>query len=455
MSAIAVVGLGWGDEGKGKIVDAIAASRHARLVLRFNGGPNAGHTVVPEVDGSLLPSGEPPPPWHGTVFRLHQVPSGIFTPGCTSICGPGTVIDPDGLVEELLEVEALGGDTSGIVLSDRAHVVLPAHRDRDALIEAARHASSPNLQQGTTRRGVGPCYEDRAARIGLRLGDLLDGAYLDEHLPFLAEEQSRRLAVYGGAPVRVGELRESCERWASALRHRIVDSFLLVREALARHDVIILEGQLGAGRDIDWGMYPYVTSSGTTAGAASANAGVPVSAITEVIGVAKAFATSVGSGPFVTELHGEAAARFREAGGSETEHEYGVTTGRPRRCGWFDAVATRQAAQINGVTGIALTKVDALDGVVTGEPGFEHLRIAHAYTLDGSVIDYVPSTTRAIGRATPVYRELSGWESSRNVRAWSNLPDGAQAYVRAIEDACGTPVAYAGTGPSRLALATR
>jgi adenylosuccinate synthase len=449
MSAIVVVGLGWGDEGKGKIVDAIAASRHARLVLRFNGGPNAGHTVIPEVDVTEKGGINPTPTWHGNVFRLHQVPSGIFTPGCTSICGPGTVIDPDGFLSELADVEALGGDTSSVLLSDRAHIVLPAHRDRDALIEAARHAANPSLEQGTTKRGVGPCYEDRAGRIGLRLGDLLDGEYLDDHLPFLAAEQSRRLAAYGGKPVDLRHLRETCERWAGELRHRIVDSFLLVREALARHDVVVLEGQLGAGRDIDWGIYPYVTSSGTTAGSASANTGVPISAITEVIGVAKAFSTSVGSGPFVTELHGQEAARFREAGGSETEHEYGVTTGRPRRCGWFDAVATRQAAQINGATGIALTKVDALDG-------FEALRIADAYELDGATIDHVPSNTRAIGRATPKYRDVAGWsESSRNVRTWSALPDGARAYVEAVEAASGTQVTYVGTGPTRHALAAR
>ena len=449
MSAIVVVGLGWGDEGKGKIVDAIAASRRARLVLRFNGGPNAGHTVVPEVDLAALTGGQSAPAWHGNVFRLHQVPSGIFTPGCTSICGPGTVIDPDGLGAEFAEVAALGGDTSGVLLSDRAHVVLQAHRDRDVLVEAARHASNPSLEQGTTRRGVGPCYEDRAGRIGLRLGDLLDDAYLDEFLPFLAAEQTRRLVALGGAPVDARALRADCDRWAGALGGRIVDSYRLVREALDRHDTIILEGQLGAGRDIDWGIYPYVTSSGTTAGSASANSGVPVSSIVEVIGVAKAFSTSVGSGPFVTEVHGEAASRFREAGGSETEHEYGVTTGRPRRCGWFDVVATRQAGQINGATGIALTKVDALDG-------FESLRIAEAYDLDGKRIDHVPSNTRAVGRATPVYRDVPGWaDSSRNVRVWEDLPASARAYADTVESLVGIPVSFAGTGPSRLALAAR
>ncbi|MDQ3701120.1 MAG: adenylosuccinate synthetase, partial [Chloroflexota bacterium] len=197
MSVVAVVGCGWGDEGKGKIVDALAAERQARLVIRFNGGPNAGHTVVPEVEGGDLP------PWNLQVFRLHQVPSGVFTPGCTALCGPGTVIDPDGFQAELDELTAAGVDTRPILLSDRAHVVLPLHRDRDRLLEAAREG----LKQGTTLRGVGPAYEDKMARIGLRLGDLLEGEYLDEYLPFLAEEQSRRLGALGGSVVDAGELR--------------------------------------------------------------------------------------------------------------------------------------------------------------------------------------------------------------------------------------------------------
>lgn len=449
MSAVVVVGLGWGDEGKGKIVDAIAAERGARLVLRFNGGPNAGHTVVPGIDLKSLPAGTAPPSWHDRVFRLHQVPSGIFTPGCISICGPGTVIDPDGFLAELAEVQELGGDISTILLSDRAHVVLQSHRDRDRLLEAARHATSPSLEQGTTKRGVGPCYEDRAAHIGLRLGDLLDGAYLDEYLPFFAAEQSRRLGAYGGSPVDARALRDQCDQWADALRPRIVDSFLLVRDALARNDTIILEGQLGVGRDVDWGIYPYVTSSGTTAGSAAAGTGVPVTAIREVIGVAKAFSTSVGSGPFVTEVHGAEAMRFREAGGSETEHEYGVTTGRPRRCGWFDAVATRQAAQINGCTGIALTKVDALEG-------FDEVKIATSYDQGGNAIDYVPSNTRTVGHLSPIYELFPGWTGgTRDVRVWSELPAAARTYAEAVQDACGVPVAYAGTGPTRLALAPR
>ncbi len=439
MSVAAVVGCGWGDEGKGKIVDALAAERRARLVIRFNGGPNAGHTVVPEVEGAEVP------PWNRAVFRLHQVPSGIFTPGCTSLCGPGTVIDPDGLLEELAELEAHGVETGQILLSDRAHVVFPLHRERDRLLEAAREG----LKQGTTLRGVGPAYEDKMARIGIRLGDLLDGEYLDEYLPFLAEEQSRRLGALGGSAVDATELRALCERWVEQLRDRIVDSYPLVRDTLRSGGFVVLEGQLGAMKDIDWGTYPFVTSSGATAAAGAATCGVPPGAVSEVIGVVKAFATTVGGGPFVTELFDAAAEALRSLGETETEHEYGATTGRPRRCGWFDAVAARQAAAINGCTALALTKLDALDGI-------PEVPIARAYELDGQTIDYVPSSTRRLERAKPVYEALPGWGApAREVREWRALPAEARAYAERIEALTEVPVEYAGTGPSRLALARR
>lgn len=436
MSVTAVVGCGWGDEGKGKIVDALAVEREAKLVIRFNGGPNAGHTVVPETEARERPV------WDRVVFRLHQVPSGVFTSGCISLCGAGTVIDPDGFLAELAELEALGVDTSGVLLSDRAHIVLPAHRERDRLLEA-------KVSQGTTQRGVGPAYEDKMARIGLRLVDLLDRAFLDEYLPFLAQEQSRRLMGAGGEPVNQAELRDLCHHWADRLGRRIVDSYPLVRNALQAGSEILLEGQLGACRDIDWGIYPYVTSSGATAGSAASGSGVPATAIGEVIGVVKAFATSVGGGPLVTELFGEAAERLRTAGGAETEHEYGATTGRARRCGWFDAVAARQAAVLNGCTSLALTKLDALDG-------FAEIQVASAYQLDGQLLDYVPSNTRRVGCATPVYETLSGWQTAaREVRVWDGLPEAAQAYVAHVETLLDIPVAYAGTGPSRLALVRR
>jgi adenylosuccinate synthase len=439
MSVVAVVGCGWGDEGKGKIVDALAAERRARLVIRFNGGPNAGHTVVPEVEGADSP------PWNRTVFRLHQIPSGIFTPGCVSLCGPGTVIDPEGFLAEIAQVGAMGVDTSRVLLSDRAHVVFPLHRERDRLLEDAREG----LKQGTTQRGVGPAYEDKMARIGLRLGDLLDGEYLDEYLPFLAEEESRRLGALGGGPVDAGALRAQCDRWAEALGDRIVDSYPVVREALRSGETVILEGQLGAMKDIDWGVYPYVTSSGATAAAGAASAGVPVTAVREVVGVVKAFATTVGGGPLVTELFDDAAELLRSAGESETEHEYGATTGRPRRCGWFDVVAARQAAAINGCSALALTKLDSLDNLI-------EVPIATAYEVDGERIDYVPSNTRRLERATPVYESLPGWgRPAREVRRWADLPAEARAYAERIEALTEVRVAYAGTGPSRLALARR
>ncbi len=443
MSVTAVVGCGWGDEGKGKIVDALAAERGARLVIRFNGGPNAGHTVVPEVEPAE--ANGPLPPWNRVPFKLHQVPSGVFTPGCLSLCGPGTVIDPDGFLAEVRELEQHGVDTTRVLLSDRAHVVLPLHRQRDKLLEAARE----NLEQGTTLRGVGPAYEDKMARIGLRLGDLLEPDYLDEYLPFYAEEQSRRLGALGGEPVDARELRALCRRWAEQLRDRIVDSYLIVRDMLRDGGEIILEGQLGACRDIDWGIYPYVTSSGATAAAGAATSGIPPAAIKEVVGVIKAFATSVGKGPFVTELAGELAEQLRSAGELEAEQEYGATTGRARRCGWFDAVAARQAAAINGCTTLALTKLDALDGL-------PELKVATAYRLDGATLDYVPSSTRRLARATPVYETLAGWSTpARERREWRALPPEARAYAERIEQLVGVPVGYAGTGPSRLALVRR
>src|SRR3954453_2689568 len=250
MAVPASVGCGGGDEGKGKIVDALASERSAGLVIRFNGGPNAGHTVVPEVEGADVPA------WNKVVFRMHQVPSGVFTAGCTCLIGPGTVVDPDGLLAELAELAAHGIDTSQVLISDRAHLVLPAHRERERLLEGARE----NLKQGTTLRGIGPAYEDKMVRIGLRVGDLLEREYLDESLPFLTDEQSRRLGSLGGSAVDLGELRALCERWADQLHVRIVDSYPLVQSALREGREIILEGQLGACREIDWGIYPYVTS---------------------------------------------------------------------------------------------------------------------------------------------------------------------------------------------------
>jgi adenylosuccinate synthase len=446
MTVTVVVGCGWGDEGKGTVVDALAAARRAELVIRFNGGPNAGHTVVPEVESSEI---DELPAWNRRVFRLHQVPSGVFTSGCISLVGPGTVFDPGGFLEEIATLEAHGVATSGVMVSDRAHLVLPVHRDRDRLLEAARAAFDEKLVQGTTLRGVGPAYEDKMARIGLRAGDLLDEPYLAGYLPFWVQEQNRRLAGAGVEPLKLSDVVALCEQWAEMLANRIVDGYPLVQGALKRGADAILEGQLGAGRDVDWGIYPDVTSSGATAGAAGASAGVPPRAIGEVVGVVKAFATSVGGGPLVTELFGDLGDRLRVAGGSETEHEYGATTGRPRRCGWFDAVAARQAAALNGCTGLAVTKLDALDG-------FGELQIATAYELDGERVDYVPSNSRTLARARPVYETLPGWsEPAREIRDWDDLPEQARDYVERIETLVGVPVTYVGTGPSRLAVIQR
>ncbi|MBI3973666.1 MAG: adenylosuccinate synthase [Chloroflexi bacterium] len=426
-----VIGCGWGDEGKGKVVDALAAASGAALAIRFNGGPNAGHTVMPEGTG-------------GRAFKLHQVPSGIFTAGCTCLIGPGTVVDPDKLLAELTELEDAGIDTSQVVVSDRAHLILPAHREHDKLLEAARG----RWALGTTLSGVGPAYEDKAARIGLRAGDLLDVAHLRDYLPWLAAEQSRRLAVYGGPPVDAAGLHTRCREWAARLGGRIVDGTRLVGETLRRDRPLILEGQIGAARDLDWGIYPYVTSSGATAGAAAAGSGVPPRAITSVTGVVKAFASAVGTGPFITEVSGDAAERLREFG-NEGEREYGATTGRRRSCGWFDAVAARTAVALNGCTALALTKVDALDGL-------PELQVATAYEHDGRQWDTLPSNARRLAQARPVYKRLPGWsEISRELQVWEALPSNAQAYVQRIEELVGVPVAYVGTGPGPEALIIR
>jgi adenylosuccinate synthase len=323
---------------------------------------------------------------------------------------------------------------------------LPFHRDRERLLEAARE----QLKQGTTLQGIGPAYEDKMARIGLRLGDLLDAEYLDAYLPFLAEEHSRRLGALGGQPVGADQLRALCDRWAEQIGKRIVDSYPLVQSVLRDEGDLILEGQLGACREIDWGIYPYVTSSGATAAAGAAGSGVPVTAITQVIGVLKVFSTTVGEGPFVTELFGAEAERLRYAGESESEHEFGATTGRSRRCGWFDAVAARQAAAINGCTDIALTKLDVLDGLLP------EVQIATAYEENGARLDHVPSSTRRLAKVQPVYETLPCWQRpSRGVRAWAQLPAEARAYTERVEELVGVGVSYVGTGPSRLALARR
>lgn len=415
MTATAVVGAQWGDEGKGRIVDYLA--QRADMVIRFQGGDNAGHTVINE---------------HGT-FRLHIVPSGIFNPATQCIVGPGTVVNPDTLLAEMSELAAAGVDTGNLWLAERAHLILPYHRLLDGLEESARGGR----QIGTTRRGIGPAYADKAARAGVRLGDLRRPAYLAERLAATLPQKNRTLAHFGQPALVLDDLLAQAETWRKALGDRIVDTLPPVRDAARRGAAILLEGQLGVMRDLDWGTYPFVTSSNPIAGGACVGAGLPPAAITRIIGVAKAYCTAVGAGPFPSELHDEVGARLREVG-----QEYGATTGRPRRCGWFDAVAMAYAAWLNGFTGLAITKLDVLDGL-------PELKICTGYRLDDEIIARVPDTPD-LARVEPVYETWPGWQiSTRDARSWDALPEQARAYLNRLAELAGVPIAYVSVGPAR------
>jgi adenylosuccinate synthase len=417
MPVTAIVGAQWGDEGKGKIVDTLA--NHADVVIRYNGGNNAGHTIQNQ---------------HGT-FRLHLLPSGIFHPAAQCVIGPGAVVNADVLLAEIAEVERAGVATIGrLWLDERAHLILPHHIVTDELEEGAR-GGQPH---GTTKQGIWPVYSDKAARIGIRLGDLVEEAHLAEQLQFIASRKSALLrGVYGHEAVDAGSLMAACVRWAGHLRPYITDTHPLVQEALRADRAVLLEGQLGVMRDLDWGLYPFVTSSTTLPGGASAGAGIPPARITRVLGVAKAYTTAVGAGPMPTELVDETGDRMRELGA-----EYGATTRRPRRCGWFDGVAARFAAEVAGFTHLAVMKLDIFDT-------FETVRLGVAYRLGDRTIHGVPHTA-TMARVEPVYEDLPGWRCPTNgARRLTDLPVEARAFLRRIEEIVGVPIAMIGVGPER------
>lgn len=419
MPVTAVVGAQWGDEGKGRVIDYLA--QQANLVIRFQGGDNAGHTVV--ID-------------KGT-FKLHLIPSGIFNPQTTNLIGTGCVVNPETLLQEIKDLEASGIDTANLFISSRAQVTMPYHKSLDGLQESARS----DRPFGTTKRGIGPAYGDKGARRGLRVGDLLRPAWLRERLEPALENANREIAHYGGQPFLFSDLYEQCLAWGEALSARIIDSVPLVREAYRSGQVILLEGQLGVMRDLDWGIYPYVTSSNPTASYAPAGAGLPYNAVDQVMGVVKAYSSSVGEGPFVTELFDEDGAFLREQG-----QEFGATTGRPRRCGWFDGVAMGYASWINGFSSIAVTKLDILDGL-------PELKLCTHYRLpDGNLIDYVPDTPD-LEQVEPVYEAWPGWsEPTSHIRDWDKLPDNAKRYLKRIEELANARIALIGVGPERDAI---
>ncbi len=419
MAVRAVIGAQWGDEGKGKMVDYLAEG--ANLVIRYQGGANAGHTIVNPL---------------GT-FKFRLIPSGICYPGVKCLLGPGVAVDPGALLKELADLRQQGVDPAGrLFIAERATLVMPWHLILDRLEEEARGAR----KIGTTLRGVGPAFTDKAARRGLQVGDMLEKDWLADKVAWALESVNRQLTQVFGAPAIDPEaITEQYWAYGQLLKAMIVDSLTLTRGALERGEEILLEGQLGVLRDPDWGTYPYVTSSSPLAGSAAVGAGVPPWAITRILGVAKAYTTAVGEGPFPSEQEGEVGEYLRTKGG-----EFGVVTGRPRRCGWFDAVATRFSVEAAGITGLVVTKLDVLDGL-------PEVKLCTGYQVDGQVLRTVPPL-RTLRRVEPVFETLPGWsEPTTGARSFAELPVNAQRYVRRIEELVGAKVEILSVGPERSA----
>ena len=417
MPATVILGGHWGDEGKGKVIDLLA--HRFRYNARYSGGANAGHTVVNERGA----------------FALHQVPSGVFHPGVTALLAAGVVVDPDALIGEMSTLRERGVDLERFYISERAHLVMPYHRALDAAAESLR----ADARLGTTGKGIGPAYADKAGRDGLRVGDMLDSAGFAEKVRRAAESANARLErIFDADPLNVEALVGRSRFWAETLLPHICDVERELRSALAHGRSILLEGAQGALLDIDAGTYPYVTSSSTGAAGALASAGLPPSSLSTVIAVMHAYMTRVGTGPFPSELRDDVGEHLRTTG-----NEFGTTTGRPRRCGWFDAVASRYAVELNGVTSVALTKLDVLDGLRT-------LKVCTGYQVDGRMLEYFPSSANILHRAIAVYEELPGWQGSVvGARGWDELPAEAQRYVRRLEELIAAKVSIISVGPSR------
>jgi adenylosuccinate synthase len=418
MPAIVLIGAQWGDEGKGKVTDLLGGQ--VGYVVRYQGGNNAGHTVI-------TPDGQK--------FALHLMPSGVLTPGCTPVIGNGVVVDPKVLLTEIDGLTERGVDVSRLLISADAHLIMPHHRALDRVVE--RYLGAARI--GTTGRGIGPAYGDKVARIGIRAQDLLDPGILRKKLELVLREKNQILVkVYNRKAIDADAVVEEYLGYAVRLRPYIADTRLVLAKAIEQGDTVLLEGAQATLLDVDHGTYPFVTSSNPTAGGACVGSGIPPTRITRVIGVIKAYTTRVGSGPFPTELFDDNGQHLRKIG-----DEYGTTTGRERRCGWFDAVVGRYAVRVNGITDLVVTKLDVLSGL-------EKVPICVGYDIDGDRVTDMPMTQTAFHHARPIYEEMDGWwENISKARTEADLPANARRYIERIEELCGARVSVVGVGPGR------
>ena len=417
MSSVVVVGTQWGDEGKGKVVDYLA--EQADLVVRYSGGSNAGHTVVA----------------NNKTYKLHLLPSGILYPNKLCIVGNGVVIDPEKVLEEIANMKTQHVDTSNLRISTRAHVILPYHKILDELQEN----DLGDKKIGTTKKGIGPCYADKATRTGIRICDLMDKeVFLEKLTTNLAYKNRLFKNMYNAPELDLDTVYQQYLVFAQQLRPYVADTGSLLQENISAGKKTLFEGAQASFLDLDHGTYPYVTSSNPIAGGVCTGAGVAPKQVGTAVGVVKAYSTRVGEGPFVTELLDETGHHIRERG-----HEYGTTTGRPRRCGWLDACVVRYAAQLNGLDYLAITRLDILDELAT-------LKICVGYKLNGELIKHIPASLKELAACEPIYEEFAGWQQDiTNVRAYKDLPENAKRYLERLSEITQTPLGIVSVGPSR------
>ncbi|XJS10625.1 adenylosuccinate synthase [Aerococcaceae bacterium WGS1372] len=418
MTSVVVVGTQWGDEGKGKITDFL--SSNAEVIARYQGGDNAGHTIQ----------------FDGKTYKLHLIPSGIFDKNKISVIGNGVVVNPKSIVKELQYLADEGIDTSSLRISSRAHVILPYH----ILIDQLQEDAKGDNKIGTTIKGIGPAYMDKAARVGIRIADLLDKEIFKERLEVnLAEKNILFERVYGAEPLSFDEIFEEYYEYGQQIAKYVTDTSVILNDALDQGKRVLFEGAQGVMLDIDQGTYPFVTSSNPVAGGVTIGSGVGPSKIDTVVGVCKAYTSRVGDGPFPTELFDEVGQQIREVG-----REYGTTTGRPRRVGWFDSVVMRHSRRVSGITNLSLNSIDVLTGLET-------IKICTAYeTSNGERIEYYPASLKVLADCKPIYEELPGWtEDITQAKTLEDLPLNAQNYVRRISELVGVKIATLSVGPDR------